>query len=74
MQGILLVKESDFKTGSSLVGSVLAQAAANLDKTTITQAADAPACNGRATAGSQSTDCFSILPTTAGLKEFRTAV
>jgi hypothetical protein len=41
MQGILLVKEkADFKTGSSLVGSVLAQTAVNLQKAKITQAAD----------------------------------
>jgi hypothetical protein len=41
MQGILLVKEkADFKTGVSLVGSVLAQTAVNLDKATIMQAAD----------------------------------
>jgi hypothetical protein len=41
MQGILLVKEkADFKTGSSLVGSVLAQTAVNLQKATITQADD----------------------------------
>jgi hypothetical protein len=40
MQGILLVKEkADFITGSSLVGSVLAQTAVNLDSATITQAA-----------------------------------
>ena len=42
MQGILLVKTKvDFITGSSLVGSVLAQTAVNLQKATITQAADA---------------------------------
>jgi hypothetical protein len=41
MQGILLVKEkADFISGSSLVGSVLAQTAVNLDKATITQATD----------------------------------
>jgi hypothetical protein len=40
MQGILLVKTKvDFITGSSLVGSVLAQTAVNLQKATITQAA-----------------------------------
>jgi hypothetical protein len=40
MQGILLVKTKvDFITGSSLVGSVLAQTAVNLDSATITQAA-----------------------------------
>jgi hypothetical protein len=39
MQGILLVKTKvDFITGSSLVGSVLAQTAVNLQKATITQA------------------------------------
>jgi hypothetical protein len=41
MQGILLVFERvDFITGSSLVGSALAQTAANLQKATITQATD----------------------------------
>jgi hypothetical protein len=41
MQGILLVFEkTDFITGSSLVGSVLSQKAVNLQKATITQAAD----------------------------------
>jgi hypothetical protein len=41
MQGIILGKEkADFITGSSLVGSVLVQTAANLQKATITQAAD----------------------------------
>jgi hypothetical protein len=41
MQGILLVKEkAEFITGSSLVGSVLAQTAVTLQMTTITQAAD----------------------------------
>jgi hypothetical protein len=41
MQGILLVKmKIDFITGSSLVGSALSQKAVNLDKATITQAAD----------------------------------
>jgi hypothetical protein len=41
MQGILLVKTKvDFITGSSLVGNVLAQTAVNLQKATITQAAD----------------------------------
>jgi hypothetical protein len=40
MQGTLLVKTKvDFITGSSLVGSVLAQTAVNLQKATITQAA-----------------------------------
>jgi hypothetical protein len=40
MQGILLVKTKvDFITGSSLVGSILAQTAVNLQKATITQAA-----------------------------------
>jgi hypothetical protein len=40
MQGILLVKTKvDFITGSSLVGSVLAQTAVNLQMATITQAA-----------------------------------
>jgi hypothetical protein len=42
MQGILLAFEKvDFITGSSLVGSVLSQKAVNLQKATITQAADA---------------------------------
>jgi hypothetical protein len=41
MQGILLVKEkADFVSGSSLLGSVLAQTAVNLQKATITQAAN----------------------------------
>jgi hypothetical protein len=41
MQGILLGKTKvDFITGSSLVGSVLAQTAVNIQKATITQAAD----------------------------------
>jgi hypothetical protein len=41
MQGILLVKTKvDFITGSSLVGSALAQTAVNLQMATITQAAD----------------------------------
>jgi hypothetical protein len=41
MQGILLAKEKAvFATGSSLIGSVLAQTAVTLDTTTITQAAD----------------------------------
>jgi hypothetical protein len=41
MQGILLVKaKADFASGSSLAGSVLAQTAVNLDRATITQAAD----------------------------------
>jgi hypothetical protein len=41
MQGIFLVKEkADFEIGSSLVGSVLAQTAVNLDRAAITQAAD----------------------------------
>ncbi len=40
MKGILLVKtDVVFVTGSSLVGSVLAQTAVNLQKATITQAA-----------------------------------
>jgi hypothetical protein len=40
MQGILLVKTKvDFITGSSLVGSVLAQTAVSLEMATITQAA-----------------------------------
>jgi hypothetical protein len=40
MQGVLLVKTKvDFITGSSLVGSVLAQTAVSLQKATITQAA-----------------------------------
>jgi hypothetical protein len=40
MQGVLLVKTKvDFITGSSLVGSVLAQTAVNLQKATITQVA-----------------------------------
>jgi hypothetical protein len=40
MQGILLVKtDVVFVTGSSLVGSILAQTAVNLQKATITQAA-----------------------------------
>jgi hypothetical protein len=40
MQGILLVKTKvDFITGSSLIGSVLAQTAVNLQMATITQAA-----------------------------------
>ena len=41
MQGILLVKEKAvFKTGSSLVGSALAQTAVTLDMTTVTQLDD----------------------------------
>jgi hypothetical protein len=41
LQGILLVKEKvDFITGSSLVGSVLAQTAVNIQKATIKQATD----------------------------------
>jgi hypothetical protein len=41
MQGIILGKEkADFITGSSLVGSALVQTAVNLQKATITQAAD----------------------------------
>jgi hypothetical protein len=41
MQGILLIKEKAvFETGSSLVGSVLAQTAVTLDMTTVTQLAD----------------------------------
>jgi hypothetical protein len=41
MQGILLVKEkADFVSGSSLVGSVLAHTAVNLQRATITQADD----------------------------------
>jgi putative alpha-1,2-mannosidase len=41
MQGIILTAEkADFITGSSLVGSVLAQTAVNLQMATITQAAD----------------------------------
>jgi hypothetical protein len=45
MQGIILGKEkADFITGSSHVGSVLVQTAANLQKATITQAAGT--CSG----------------------------
>jgi hypothetical protein len=41
MQGIILTKtKADFITGSSLIGSVLAQTAVNLQMATITQAAD----------------------------------
>jgi hypothetical protein len=41
MQGTILTKEkADFITGSFLIGTVLAQTAVNLQKATITQAAD----------------------------------